>query len=88
MNKPVYADLGDYDEDVRIDTIGRVAMHHKKTAAFITDAEPPEKVERYIFKLKQRFPGIIIIAKWNGPTKESVIVKVGPPKDPAPDASP
>jgi len=78
MRKPKYADLGDFEEDKRIDIIGDAAMRLKQTVAFITDADPG-KADRYIAKLKARFPGIVVLGRSNGPVKGSVTVKVGPP---------
>lgn len=78
MKKPVYADLSAHGEDVRIDAAGRAAMHHKKIVGIIVD-DVPGKPERYIEKLKQRFPGITVIGQWKGPTAGAVLIKVGPP---------
>lgn len=75
---PVYADLGDFEEDQRIGTIGLAAMAHGQTVAFVTD-DDPGKADRYIRKLKERFPGISVIERFNGPVAGTVTVKVGPP---------
>ena len=77
-NKPKYADLGDFDEDKRVQTIGEAVMKHQLAVAFITDDEPG-KVERYIEKLKARFPGIQIVSIVKGPIPNTVSVKVSPP---------
>lgn len=76
--QPVYADLGDFEEDQRIDAIGHMAMAHGKTVAFVTDADPG-KADRYIRKLQERFPGIRVIERFDGPVAGTVSVKVGPP---------
>ena len=55
-----YADIADFDEGTRIETIGRYVMSHPtEKVAFITDAEPG-KADRYIERLKTRFPEIIV----------------------------
>ena len=79
MTKPFYADLGDIEEDKRIETIGHYIMVHKKVVGFITDDEEG-KADRYIRKLQERFPGIRFIERFNGPVKGTVTVKMGPPK--------
>jgi hypothetical protein len=75
----VFADLADSNEDARIDKIGKAAMSGL-TVAFVTDAKPPAKVERYKKKLLHRFPGIRILEQFDGPIANCVSVKVGPPK--------
>lgn len=80
MKKIPYADLGDFGEDYRINIIGKTVMEQKKVVAFLTDAKPPSKVERYIKKLKERFPGIVVLGRFDGPTAGVVGVRVGPPE--------
>ena len=79
MKKPYFADLADFEEDKRIEMIGHTVMAHKKTVAFVTDSDPG-KAERYIDKLKKRFPGIVIVDRFDGPVSNTVTVKVGPPE--------
>lgn len=78
MSKPQYADLGDMEEDRRIAIIGDAVMRLGKTAAFIMDADAG-KADRYIAKLKAKFPSIVVLARFNGPVPGTVSVKVGPP---------
>lgn len=73
-----YADLGVLDEDKRIDIIGARAMKLGQTVAFVTDADPG-KADRYISKLQAKFPGIVVLGRFNGPVPNTVTVKVGPP---------
>jgi hypothetical protein len=73
-----FADIAHLEEDERISIIGKAAMVDRQTVGFIVD-RIPGKAARYIRKLKERFPGIVILAKFNGPTKHAVSVKVGPP---------
>ena len=73
-----YVDLGDFNEDTRILAIGSQVMKEKKTVAFVTDDEP-DKAERYIRKLRLRFPGIRIIDKFKGPVPKTITVRVGLP---------
>lgn len=75
--KPMYVDLYSLEEDDRINQIGRVVVEQGKTAAFITD-DDPGKVERYISKLTERFPGLEVIGKFPGLVPNTVLVKVGP----------
>jgi hypothetical protein len=73
-----YADLGDLDEDSRIEIIGRAVMEQRKTVAVVTDADLG-KADRYIAKLKAKFPEIVVVARFKGPVKDTVTIKVGPP---------
>lgn len=77
---PDYLDIADADEDSRIDLIGRSVVESGKTVAFFTDADPG-KADRYIKKLTDRFPGLKILGRFNGPIAGVVTVKVGPRKD-------
>jgi hypothetical protein len=80
MALPVYADLYSLTEDERIQVIGETVMRHRKTVAFVTDADPG-KHNRYIDKLEALFPGIVILEKLKGPVANTVTVKVGPPAE-------
>ncbi len=73
-----YADLGDLEEDKRIDLIGRYVMNKLKTAAVVVD-DIPGKSDRYISKLRKRFPGIEIVEQGQGPVAKTWVIKVGPP---------
>ena len=73
-----YKDIADESEDERIRQIGEKAMQERQIVGFITDAEPG-KADRYIAKLMDRFPGIRVIHRGDGPVPETVLVKVGPP---------
>jgi hypothetical protein len=75
-----YADIADHSEDNRIAIIGHQATVLRKEVAFVTDAEPPDKANRYMEKLQTRFPGIRILGRANGPVAGTVTVKVGPPE--------
>ena len=75
-----YADLGDMEEDKRIDLIGHMAMDHRKEVGFVTETEPG-KMDRYIRKLKERFPGISVGERRPGPIPDTWFVRVGPPVD-------
>lgn len=74
----VYTDLVKLDEDSRITVIGQFAMGHLRPTAFTVDDLP--KAERYIAKLKEKFPGIQILETTeNKPIVGVVYVKVAPP---------
>ena len=74
-----FADIADHDEDTRINIIGRTVMEQRKTVAFITDSDKG-KHERYIQKLVERFPGIVLVETFDGPVENCVTVKMGPPE--------
>lgn len=71
---PKYYDLGDEEEDARIEKIGNAAKGGGKIA-FVTD-DDPGKAERYIAKLKERFPGIVVLERHPGPVPKCVTVIV------------
>lgn len=73
-----FADLGDLDEDERITQIGYAVAVHKMTVAFIVDAVPG-KADRYMRKLRERFPDRIReLGRMPGPVANTITVKVGP----------
>ncbi len=79
-----FTDLHDLEEDERIQAIGQATMGGSRSSAdkpliiaFIVDDY--EKADRYMEKLEKNFPGIRLIDKMNGPVKDSVLVRVGPP---------
>ena len=76
---PIYLDLGDFEEDQRIETIGRTVLEQHKTVAFVTDADPG-KADRYIRKLTERFPGLRVLGRFDGPVPDTVTIQVGPPE--------
>ena len=77
--KPIFVDIADFDEDERIDTIGQVVMAQLKTAAFIV--EDNAKADRYVCKLKERFPGIVEEWCGPGPLVGLIAVRMGPPTE-------
>lgn len=77
-----YKDIADIPEDERIQKIGNFVMSRQQVVGFITDSEPG-KADRYIAKLQERFPGIVILGRYNGPVANTVTVKVGPPSSPS-----
>jgi hypothetical protein len=77
-----YKDLGDSAEDERIRQIGEKAMREKLIVGFIVDSDGEtgfEKAERYIAKLTERFPGIRVTYRGDGPVADTKLVKVAPP---------
>lgn len=71
-----YMDIADSPEDTRIRLIGEKTMSEKMVVGFVTDDEAG-KADRYITKLLERFPGIRVIGRGNGPAEGMVWVKVG-----------
>lgn len=79
----MFIDLASQEENKRIETIGNAVMNAPSssadkpvTAGIIV--EDDEKAERYIKKLKEKFPKIRIIGKTKGPGS-FITIKVGPP---------
>ena len=79
FNKPMqYKDVTDDPEDERIRQIGEAVMKNRLVVGFFIDSEPG-KADRYIAKLKKKFPGIRVIFKGDGPIPDTTFVKLGPP---------
>ncbi len=74
----IFADIADREEDDRIDIIGHRAIAHQETVGFLVEADG-KKADRYIEKLRKKFPTIRIIDKSRGPTTGTELVRVGPP---------
>lgn len=74
-----FMDVGDLEEDKRIDMIVHQARDHKKVVAFITD-DIPDKPERYIRKIKEKYPEVVVFDRFKGPVENTVTIKVGPPE--------
>lgn len=75
MKVPPYLDLASLPEDEHISLIGHRAVDHKETVAFIV--EDDFKADRYIRKLKNKYPLIRVVERF--PIESSIGVKVGPP---------
>ena len=74
-----YVDLSDLaDEDRRIARIGEamMALPAGRMVAFITDDEPPEKVDRYVEKLLARYPELRVVDRFKGPAPGVVTVRI------------
>lgn len=70
-------DLHSLSEDERIGVIGHTVTEHGKTVAVCVD-DNAAKVARYIRKLRERFPGIVVLSQEKGPTRGVVTIRVGP----------
>ncbi len=81
-DKPKFADLGNLDENQRIALIGDAVMCLGKTCGVVVETD--EKADRYVKKLTDKFPGIVVVARFHGPVKGTVTVKLGPPNAPNP----
>lgn len=73
---PMYADLFELSEDERIDTIGHMVTEHGKTIGFVV--ETTAKADRYIKKLKKKYPTVTVLDQGPGPVKNTILVRVGP----------
>lgn len=72
-----YADLHNLAEDDRITLIGNTMMQNNYTVGVCVD-DVPGKPERYIEKLKKKFPGIEVVDQMKGPTPGIVTIKLRP----------
>lgn len=72
-----FLDTHKLSEDQRIDVIGHAVTEHGKTVAVCVD-DVVGKPERYIKKLKERFPGVVVLERVKGPVAGVVTIRVGP----------
>ena len=70
---PPYLDLHAIEEDKRIDLIGHRVVVHKDRVGFFVDDDA--KADRYVAKLKAKFPSISVVERGPGPGG-TVFVKV------------
>lgn len=68
-----FQDLFQLAEDDRITQIGNAAMANNRVA-FFTDVHPVDKVERYIAKIRKRFPRLRVESQTHGPTQGVITV--------------
>ena len=74
-----YIDLYSLPEDDRITIIGKTSKDNPgKSIAFTTDSgiDDYDKADRYIRKLKEKFPEIEVISREAGPVANVVTIKV------------
>ncbi len=71
-----FTDLAELPEDERIQFLGRKAQ--TKIVGVIVESDQPVKIKRYIRKVTERFPGVRLMKKAKGPTRDTVILKFGP----------
>lgn len=57
-----YADLFELSEDSRIEAIGKTAMSGK-TVGVALEKNQPAKVARYIRKVTERYPDIVVLER-------------------------
>lgn len=71
-------DLHTMTEDERIELIGLTAnqmiMGRHPAIAFIV--EDSDKADRYIEKLKEKFPGIVVLKRYPGPVDQTYTVEI------------
>jgi hypothetical protein len=81
-----FADVSGLDEDARIDLIARAALGGQAASSdkpriigFVVDDDRGRKGDRYIRKLRERFPAIRVIDRRKGPVAGTELIRVGPP---------
>lgn len=71
-----FADLYELAEDTRIEVIGRALMTGRSVGVCL-EKDEPAKIERYIRKVTERYPGIVVLERFAGPTPLVITVKFG-----------
>lgn len=78
MKLPPMVDLHKLPEDVRIDLIGKVCSQGKNTGVML-EMDEPEKIARYVRKVKARFPDVVELGRSEDcPAPGIVMIKFGP----------
>ena len=77
MSPKLAADLHRLPEDERIRLIGEAAASGQIVGVLL-EKDEPEKIERYIRKIKQRFPTVTLLDRTDGPTPSVVTLRFGP----------
>lgn len=80
--RPIFQDLHELSEDDRIFVIGNSAVNKRKVVGFVVDVVKGDhsKGDRYIRKLKQQFPSIVVTFRADGPAADMEVIKVEYPK--------
>jgi hypothetical protein len=71
-----YSDLFELSEDSRIQAIGEAASTGN-TVGVVLEKDELKKIERYIRKVTERYPGIVVLKRIDGPTPLLVTIKFG-----------
>lgn len=77
-----FADLFKLPEDQRIDLIGNFVTESNESIWFLTDSGPGDegKADRYIKKIRAKFPELIIAPIETGPVENTVAIRIYPPR--------
>lgn len=79
MNMPPLIDLYRLSEDERIDMIGKIAMSGKIIGVMVDgDKVDPGKADRYVSKVRAKFPNVREVERFAGPVKNVTTIKFGP----------
>lgn len=75
---PPILDIAHLEEDKRIELIGHRVTDHGERVGFMVDVENGShaKGDRYIQKLKKRFPAITVLSRQDGPVPDVETIKV------------
>lgn len=76
---PPFMDVASFPEDKRIELIGHRVVDHRETVGFMVDVEDGShaKGDRYIEKLRKKFPAITVMYRGDGPVEGVETIKVG-----------
>lgn len=72
-----FSDLADLPEDQRIEIIGTYVLQHGKTVGVVVEDSQP-KIDRYVKKVRDRFPAIALIDVTKGPVDGTSLIRFGP----------
>lgn len=73
-----FQDLGDREEDERIDIIAHTITAHRMIVGFVVENDA--KADRYVRKLQEK-ARVRVLGRYPGPSPNTVMVRVGPPSE-------
>lgn len=77
QGRPVIADLHRFSDEARIEAIGQTAARGNLVGVLL-ERDKPEKIERYIAEVTERFPAVRLVDRFDGPTDGVVTLRFGP----------
>jgi Lhr-like helicase len=77
-NRPrLYVDCQTLSEDERIEVIGKAVLRGRNPVAIFVETK--EKAERYLAKLREKFPSLVVVDRGSPGPGNTVAVRIGPP---------
>jgi hypothetical protein len=78
LSRPPFINLASLDEDGRIEAICEEVVKHRAIVTFLVEVENGSRAkgDRYIEKMKKKYPSIRVMYRGAGPADEVELIKV------------